>query len=701
MRSRSISRTLSADGAVAVGAVVCGALPADWAAGADVEKGVHPGTAAKGEASAWTVGAAPAGGAPGPCPPEAPGSTLASSRAFAGPACGRRRPRRRRSSLPASLRIRAPKTAPAVAGPTPPPAAIRSWRRMGAESPGRRRTGSPPTRRRRSRRRRPRPGVGGQCGGRLSCRPGRRERSRRRRNGRRSRNAAGRRRRAGRDAFDRARESGRGEIRSLGCQLRAGRSRRRRRRRACRRRARAGAAAGAGRRDAAGGWRGRPGAVLGARPCRGGGGGRRDCERGQRAADQRRAQIGRRPRRGRLGLTIRGVFAVVVGRSGLAFAGGQGVEGCGKTMRPACGRSGGRGCRRRGQSRREYGGDHGHGAPTPLATPRLAVRRNASSALAIVARGPSALASPGSAADSGDGGGRRAQLRRHVPRRGEKRRVGRVEPCGGDGLEVAGGRVVAVRENPPGVEIEAGARLLGTAGRRGAQGFAGRGCGGVEPPVQRRRAGEGQQKVPPSVSRPGGPPPPTRDGSSPDRRRARCARSTARGRGRSPARTETPRKRSAYCRVSSATRGASRASASSAISRLRAASSTRPPGATRRAQSRSATAAFGSRRVFTTERAKATVPASRTSSATRSSGAEELERVGFVVGDVGERAARERPLGSGERVALDERDHGSERAAAQHIDDERVGFAPAQPRSRASRAAIASAIAFSSAVSAG
>ncbi len=53
-----------------------------------------------------------------------------------------------------------------------------------------------------------------------------------------------------------------------------------------------------------------------------------------------------------------------------------------------------------------------------------------------------------------------------------------------------------------------------------------------------------------------------------------------------------------------------------------------------------------------------------------------------MVGDIGERAARKPPLGGDERLVPDEPDHGGDRAAAQDIEDERVGFAPACPNLR-------------------
>ena len=125
------------------------------------------------------------------------------------------------------------------------------------------------------------------------------------------------------------------------------------------------------------------------------------------------------------------------------------------------------------------------------------------------------------------------------------------------------------------------------------------------------------------------------------------------------------------------------ASARSAISRRSAASSTNPPGASRRAQSRRSTAAFASRFVSRTERAKATSPASRASSAVKSVSFSRAMRVGLVIGDIGERATRERSLGLDKSVAFEQRPDVGERSAAQDVDDERIGFALVLPGFRA------------------
>ena len=52
--------------------------------------------------------------------------------------------------------------------------------------------------------------------------------------------------------------------------------------------------------------------------------------------------------------------------------------------------------------------------------------------------------------------------------------------------------------------------------------------------------------------------------------------------------------------------------------------------------------------------------------------AEKVMRVGLVVGDVGERAARQRPLGLDDGVTFQQWRHVSERSAAEDVDDERI-----------------------------
>ena len=59
--------------------------------------------------------------------------------------------------------------------------------------------------------------------------------------------------------------------------------------------------------------------------------------------------------------------------------------------------------------------------------------------------------------------------------------------------------------------------------------------------------------------------------------------------------------------------------------------------------------------------------------------AEKLERIGFVAADVGNGAAGERTLGFDDRLAPHERNGGSQRAAAEDVENERVGFTPLLP----------------------
>ena len=65
--------------------------------------------------------------------------------------------------------------------------------------------------------------------------------------------------------------------------------------------------------------------------------------------------------------------------------------------------------------------------------------------------------------------------------------------------------------------------------------------------------------------------------------------------------------------------------------------------------------------------------------------AEQGHRVGLMVGDVSERASRQRPLGLDDGVALQERREVGERSAAEDIDDEQIRLAPVFPGFRLGR----------------
>ena len=88
---------------------------------------------------------------------------------------------------------------------------------------------------------------------------------------------------------------------------------------------------------------------------------------------------------------------------------------------------------------------------------------------------------------------------------------------------------------------------------------------------------------------------------------------------------------------------------------------------------------MGSRLVSRTERAKALAGEARVERS-QIRLPEQADGVRFVIGDVGKRTARKRPLGLDHRVAFEQwRDIG-ERTAAQDGDDERIRFAFVLPR---------------------